>query len=101
MHSVISRSSHVTMPDGNVLCIHFDESIAPFSWYRYIVMSQKDYDEGGSTVIMHESMHIKAGIGSMRCLPRLWLFSCGIIPQDGLCATSCRPFTNMKPTTVS
>ncbi len=60
MHSVISRSSHVTMPDGNVLCIHSDESIAPFSWYRYIVMSQKDYDEGGTTVIMHESMHIKA-----------------------------------------
>ena len=60
MHSVISRSSHVTMPDGNVLCIHSDESIAPFSWYRYIVMSQKDYDEGGTTVIMHESMHITA-----------------------------------------
>ena len=89
------------MPDGNVLCIHFDESIAPFSWYRYIVMSQKDYDEGGSTVIMHESMHIKAKHWLDLLLAEAVALLVWYNPEDGLCATSCRPFTNMKPTTVS
>ncbi|MDO5666057.1 MAG: M56 family metallopeptidase [Bacteroidia bacterium] len=34
------------------------ESVAPFSFFRYIVLSEKDYRENPNEVILHEKMHI-------------------------------------------
>ena len=35
------------------------EDVAPFSWMRSIVISQKDYDEAGREIILHETGHIR------------------------------------------
>ena len=32
----------------------------PFSWWRYIVMSQADYDEHGEEILTHEKAHLEA-----------------------------------------
>lgn len=43
--------------DKIILVIHKKE-IAPFSWMRYIVLSEKDYNESGKEIIIHEFAHI-------------------------------------------
>lgn len=35
------------------------EDVAPFSWMRNIVISEKDFDEAGREIIMHEMGHIR------------------------------------------
>ena len=35
------------------------EDAAPFSWMRNIVISEKDFDEAGREIIMHETGHIR------------------------------------------
>ena len=37
------------------------EDVAPFSWMRNIVISEKDYDEAGREIILHETGHIQNG----------------------------------------
>ena len=34
------------------------KDIAPFSWMKYIVLSEKDYAESGETILTHERAHI-------------------------------------------
>ena len=36
------------------------EDVSPFSWMRSIVISQKDYDEAGREIVLHEMGHIQA-----------------------------------------
>ena len=45
------------MDDGILLFTHRKE-IAPFSWMKCIVLSEKDLDEGGEAILTHESAHI-------------------------------------------
>ena len=40
------------------LVVH-DQTIAPFSWRRYIVISRKDLDESGREILIHELAHIR------------------------------------------
>ena len=40
------------------LIVH-DYDIAPFSWMKYIVISQKDLDENGREILIHELAHIQ------------------------------------------
>ena len=40
------------------LIVH-DRDIAPFSWMKYIVISQKDLDENGREILIHELAHIQ------------------------------------------
>ena len=40
------------------LIVH-DHDIAPFSWMKYIVISQKDLDENGREILIHELAHIQ------------------------------------------
>ena len=42
---------------GGMLVIHHQE-IAPFSWMKYIVISQKDLEENGREILIHEMAHI-------------------------------------------
>lgn len=35
-----------------------DKDIPPFSWNRYIVMSEKDYASDGTAILLHERRHI-------------------------------------------
>ena len=41
-----------------ILIVH-DHDIAPFSWMKYIVISQKDLDENGREILIHELAHIQ------------------------------------------
>jgi len=36
------------------------EDVSPFSWMRNIVISQKDYEEAGREIVLHEMGHIQA-----------------------------------------
>ena len=40
------------------LAVVDDESIAPFSWRRYIVMNRSDYNENRDMIIAHETAHL-------------------------------------------
>ena len=37
------------------------EDVAPFSWMKNIVISQKDFDEAGREIVLHETGHIQNG----------------------------------------
>ncbi len=41
-----------------VLVVTDNEGVAPFSWWRYVVMSREDYDESGDVVLLHELRHL-------------------------------------------
>ena len=41
-----------------ILIVH-DRDIAPFSWMKYIVISQKDLGENGREILIHELAHIQ------------------------------------------
>lgn len=44
--------------DGITIYCHSD-NVAPFSWMRYIVISQQDYESNGREIILHEQGHIR------------------------------------------
>jgi TonB-dependent SusC/RagA subfamily outer membrane receptor len=44
---------------GVRICCHA-EDVIPFSWMRNIVISQKDYEEAGHEIVLHEMGHIQA-----------------------------------------
>ncbi|WP_300699646.1 carboxypeptidase-like regulatory domain-containing protein [Bacteroides sp.] len=50
-------SNYVSDKKGVSLIVH-NKEIAPFSWIRYIVISQKDLDENGREILIHELAHI-------------------------------------------
>ncbi len=35
-----------------------DTAIAPFSWWRYVVMSRRDWEESGRMILTHELQHL-------------------------------------------
>ncbi len=41
------------------LILHTDTRMAPFSWMKYIVLSEDDYTEDGAAIIAHETAHIR------------------------------------------
>ena len=41
-----------------VLAVH-EREIPPFSWMKYVVISQKDLDENGREILIHELAHIR------------------------------------------
>lgn len=61
MAHLIRRTEHgkrIKSDDGIVIVIH-KEKIAPFSWMKYIVISENDYNENGREIVLHENAHIK------------------------------------------
>lgn len=45
--------------DGTRLIIHNNPDSSPFSWIKFIVISQKDLDENGREILIHELAHIR------------------------------------------
>ncbi|MBP3710929.1 MAG: hypothetical protein J6I86_00500 [Bacteroidaceae bacterium] len=45
--------------EGGVRIYCHAEDVAPFSWMRNIVISQRDYDEAGREIVLHEIGHIQ------------------------------------------
>ena len=54
---MIRSGSHKALESGETLVIS-DETIAPFSWMKYIVISREDYESGYSQILTHEKAHI-------------------------------------------
>jgi len=59
MFSVINRGSHRRIPGGYILVTIAGKSPTPFSWHRYIVMSEDDYKESADTIMIHELCHLR------------------------------------------
>ena len=59
MGRIIRRGSIWTKDDADGIRIYCHaENVAPFSWLRSIVISEKDYTESGREIILHEKAHI-------------------------------------------
>lgn len=54
---LISQSERHLQPDGVTIAV-VDESIAPASWHRTIILSRKDYEEMNMAIMAHERAHI-------------------------------------------
>ena len=54
---IIRRGKCVREEDG-VKIVVSDRDIDPFSWMRYIVLSQKDWEASPSSILVHEKAHI-------------------------------------------
>ena len=55
---LIRRGRHELL-DGRIVLVRTRERVTPFSWLRYIVMCDRDYDESGREIIAHERAHIR------------------------------------------
>ncbi|MDE6515388.1 MAG: M56 family metallopeptidase [Bacteroidales bacterium] len=58
---LIRRGRRLPPPDGAVLVVT-QRPVAPFSWMRYIVLSEADYASGDGavrTILLHERAHIQ------------------------------------------
>ena len=55
---MIRRGRRERLADGTVL-VRIGRSVTPFSWYRYIVLSEKDLAENGDTIVLHEKAHLR------------------------------------------
>ena len=51
-------SKYIDEGEKVTLIVH-DRDIAPFSWMKYIVISEKDLDENGREILIHELAHIQ------------------------------------------
>ncbi|MDC7136438.1 M56 family metallopeptidase [Bacteroides zhangwenhongii] len=54
---LIHSGKREKLEKGVTLVMHYQE-IAPFSWMKYIVISQKDMEENGREILIHEMAHI-------------------------------------------
>lgn len=59
MGRIIRKGSIWTMPESDGICIYCHaENVAPFSWFRSIVINEHDYRENSREIILHEKAHI-------------------------------------------
>lgn len=54
----IRHNQRKQLPDGTLLIIQ-SCNFAPFSWMKYIVISQADLKENGHDILLHEQAHIR------------------------------------------
>lgn len=54
---LLRTSRRETLEDGIMLFVH-QQKIAPFSWMKWIAVSEADLAEGGEAVLTHERAHI-------------------------------------------
>lgn len=57
VRKIIRSGTHTECDNGTVL-VQVAEEIPPFSWMKYIVISEKDYAENPTEIITHEQAHI-------------------------------------------
>lgn len=53
------RKGKKIVSDGHTLVMIDNDDIAPFSWYRFIVMNHKDFADVSDVILLHERMHVK------------------------------------------
>ena len=57
---LIRRSKCREMADGTILVTH-TKDYSPFSWMRYIIVSERDLRENHDMILAHERAHIRLG----------------------------------------
>ena len=55
---LVRKGKCIMYGDKIKIFVHRNPQIAPFSWMKYIVISQTDLDEAGEAILMHEQAHI-------------------------------------------
>ena len=58
LFSLLKQGRMQRLEDGTRLYLHPQSDIAPFSWMKYIVISETDYRENGRQIVAHEQAHI-------------------------------------------
>ena len=58
LFGLLKRGEMQRLDDGTCLYLHQQTDIAPFSWMKYIVISEADYRENGRQIVAHEQAHI-------------------------------------------
>ena len=56
LYAIIRRGTLAEMRDGAKIIV-VDEDIAPFSWFRYVILSNKDYNNSRE-ILIHELAHV-------------------------------------------
>ena len=71
---VLIRSGH-KLQQGRYTLILVPSCVSPFSWGRYIILSEEDYEKHPDEILTHEMMHLKShhsiDLLFMECI--LWL----------------------------
>ena len=57
---LIHRSKRCVMADGTILVTH-NKAYGPFSWMRYIIVSEQDLSDNFDMILAHERAHIRLG----------------------------------------
>ena len=57
---LIRRSKRRVMADGTILVAH-NKAYGPFSWMRYIIVSEQDLNDNFDLILAHERAHIRLG----------------------------------------
>ena len=57
---LIRKSQRQVLPDGTILITH-DKAYGPFSWMRYIIVSERDLRDNRDMILAHERAHIRLG----------------------------------------
>ncbi|MDE5647163.1 MAG: TonB family protein [Muribaculaceae bacterium] len=55
---VIKNGNHTKIASNQTLVLTGNTNISPFSWFRYIVMSENDYNQYGRLIMTHEKRHL-------------------------------------------
>ena len=58
MFRLLDGAKREQLSDGSVLVLHRREA-APFSWMKFVVMSEKDWRENGKVILLHEEAHVR------------------------------------------
>ena len=59
---VVMKSQHTELSGGrDVRLVVMKDDVSPFSWFHYIVLSEKDYRENPREILTHELAHIRLG----------------------------------------
>ena len=55
---VVRGGRHEPLPDGRTLVV-LPQSVTPFSWGRYVVLSAEDLAQNGEAILRHEEAHLR------------------------------------------
>jgi TonB family protein len=55
---MLLRKGNIETIDNGIKVVVLDDEVAPFSWFRYIVISRDDYNDHRRAIITHEQAHI-------------------------------------------
>ncbi|MBR4845691.1 MAG: M56 family metallopeptidase, partial [Bacteroidaceae bacterium] len=58
LFGLLRKGKMQRLENGIRLYLHPHKDIAPFSWMKYIVISEADYHENGRQIVAHEQAHI-------------------------------------------